>query len=117
MAAGLRLTGTVELAGLRAPPDWRRAWALLPLAQRLYPGLAPEGAAEHSAVWMGHRPSMPDSLPVIGRSRRCADVVYAFGHGHLGLTGAPFTGRLVAELVGGRPPAIDLRPYAPARFA
>jgi D-amino-acid dehydrogenase len=95
MAAGLRLTGTVELAGLRAP----------------------EGAAEHSAVWMGHRPSMPDSLPVIGRSRRCADVVYAFGHGHLGLTGAPFTGRLVAELVGGRPPAIDLRPYAPARFA
>ncbi len=59
---------------------------------------------------------MPDSLPVIGRSRRSPDVVYAFGHGHLGLTGAPFTGRLVAELVGGRPPATDLAAFAPGRF-
>ena len=117
MATGLRLTGTVELAGLQAPPDWRRAHRLLSLAQALYPGLVPDGGADRTSVWMGHRPSMPDSLPVIGRSRLCADVVYSFGHGHLGLTGAPFTGRLVAELVAGRPPAIDLAPYAPARFA
>ncbi len=117
MAAGLRLTGTVELAGLKAPPDWRRARRLLPLAQALYPGLAPGGGADRTSVWMGHRPSMPDSLPVIGRSRLCPDVVYSLGHGHLGLTGAPFTGRLVAELVANRPPAIDLAPYAPARFA
>ncbi len=116
MASGLRLTGTVELAGLHAPPDWRRARALLPLAQALLPGLAPDGGADRASVWMGHRPSMPDSLPVIGRSRRSADIVYAFGHGHLGLTGAPFTGRLVAELVAGRAPAIDLAAFAPGRF-
>ena len=116
MAAGVRLTGTVELAGLTAPPDWRRARSLLPLAQALYPGLAADGGEGRSSVWMGHRPSMPDSLPVIGRSRRSTDVVYAFGHGHLGLTGAPFTGRLVAELVGGRAPSIDLAAFAPGRF-
>lgn len=113
LAAGLRLTGTVELAGLAAPPDWRRAHALLPLARRLYPGLA---TARGGAVWMGHRPSTPDSLPVIGRSRRSPDVVHGFGHGHLGLTGGPFTGRLVAELVAGRPSAIDLAPFSPGRF-
>ena len=112
MAGGLRLTGTVELAGLRALPDWRRAHVLLPLAQALYPGLTGEGGT----VWMGHRPSMPDSLPVIGRSRRSPDVAYAFGHGHLGLTGAPSTGRLVAELVGGRAPFLDMAPFSPARF-
>ena len=112
MAHGLRLTGIVELAGLRAPPDWRRAHALLPLAQALYPGLAGEGGT----VWMGHRPSTPDSLPVIGRSRRSPDVIYAFGHGHLGLTGAPSTGRLIAELIAGRAPSIDPAPYAAMRF-
>jgi D-amino-acid dehydrogenase len=113
MAVGLRLTGVVELAGVSAPPNWRRAHALLPLARRLYPGLAAEG---ERSVWMGHRPSLPDSLPVIGRSTRSADVIYAFGHGHLGLTGAPFTGQLVAELVAGRPTAIDVAPFAPERF-
>ena len=65
---------------------------------------------------MGHRPSMPDSLPVIGRSVGRPTIVYAFGHGHLGLTGAPFTGRLVAELVAGRPPTTDLAAFAPGRF-
>ncbi len=112
MAAGLRLTGTVELAGLQARPDWRRAHGLLPLARALYPGLPEDGGTP----WMGHRPSMPDSLPVIGRSRASPDVVYAFGHGHLGLTGAPSTGRLVAELLAGRPPFIDPAPFAPTRF-
>lgn len=113
MDGGLRLTGTVELAGLRAAPNWRRAHALLPLARRLLPGLAGDGGT----VWMGHRPSTPDSLPVIGRSHRSSDVVYAFGHGHLGLTAAPSTGRLVAELIGGRAPFIDPAPYAASRFA
>ena len=112
MAGGVRLTGTVELAGVSAPPDWRRAHALLSLARLLYPDLP----ATADAVWMGHRPSTPDSLPVIGRARRSPDVIYAFGHGHLGLTGAPSTGRLVAELIGGRPPFIDTAPFAPGRF-
>ena len=112
MDMGVRLTGTVELAGLRAPPDWRRAHMLLPLAQRLLPGLA--GA--DGTVWMGHRPSMPDFLPVIGRSRRCADVVYAFGHGHLGLTAAASTGRLVSQMLTGQTPLVDPSPFAAARF-
>ncbi len=112
MAGGVRLTGVVELAGLRAAPDWRRAHALLPLARTLYPELCGKGAS----VWMGHRPSMPDSLPVIGPSSRSADVIHAFGHGHLGLTGAPGTGRLVAQLIAGEPPFVDLSPFAADRF-
>ena len=65
---------------------------------------------------MGHRPSMPDSLPVIGRATGCADVVHAFGHGHIGLAAAATTGRLVADIVGGTTPVIDPAPYSPARF-
>ena len=112
MAAGVRLTGVVELAGLQAPPDWRRARRLLPLAQTIYPDLGGDAAT----VWMGHRPSTPDSLPVIGPSRRSADVIYAFGHGHLGLTGAPATGRLVAQMIEGQAPFIDTAAFAATRF-
>jgi D-amino-acid dehydrogenase len=65
---------------------------------------------------MGHRPSLPDSLPVLGRSRATPDVVYAFGHGHVGMTAAPMTGKIVAELVTDRPPSIDIAPFAPGRF-
>jgi D-amino-acid dehydrogenase len=65
---------------------------------------------------MGHRPSLPDSLPVLGRSRASPDVVYAFGHGHVGMTAAPVTGKIVADLVAGRRPTIDISPFAPARF-
>ena len=112
MDMGVRLTGTVELAGLQAQPDWRRAHALLPLAQKLLPGLVGAGGT----VWMGHRPSMPDFLPVIGRSRRSPDVIYAFGHGHLGLTAAASTGRLVSQMIAGRTPFLDPLPYAASRF-
>jgi D-amino-acid dehydrogenase len=72
---------------------------------------------ERISVWMGHRPSLPDSLPVLGRSRTTPDVVYAFGHGHVGMTAAPMTGKLGADLVGDRPPSIDIAPFAPGRFA
>ncbi len=65
---------------------------------------------------MGHRPSMPDSLPVIGPASGCADVVHAFGHGHIGLAAGATTGRLVADIVSGTPPVIDPAPYSPARF-
>jgi D-amino-acid dehydrogenase len=71
---------------------------------------------ERLSVWMGHRPSTPDSLPVIGYSRATRDVVYAFGHGHVGMTSAPMTGRLVADLVAGRKPSIDITPFSPRRF-
>ena len=113
---GLRLAGQVELAGLRAAPDWRRAEVLLAFARRVYPGLPAELPAERVKLWMGHRPSTPDGLPVLGRASGCADVVYAFGHGHVGLTAAAMTGKLVADLVAGRSPPFDLAPYATARF-
>jgi D-amino-acid dehydrogenase len=116
MAAGLRLTGTVELAGLHAPPDFRRAHRLPRIAARLYPALAEGAGGGGATAWMGHRPSMPDSLPVIGRARAISDVILAFGHGHNGLMGGPFTGRLVTELVAGRVPTIDLAAFSPARF-
>jgi D-amino-acid dehydrogenase len=117
MEAGLRFAGTVELAGLVAPPDWRRADILLQQGRRMLPGLAAAHPAERISVWMGHRPSLPDSLPVIGRSRATPDVVYAFGHGHVGMTSAPMTGKIVADLVAGRPPSIDIAAFAASRFA
>jgi len=115
MTAGLRLAGTVEFAGLNAPPEWRRAKALLDQLPNLLPQLS------HSAVgdadrWMGRRPSLPDSRPVIGRSPRFANAVLAFGHAHVGLTSSAMTGRLVAQLLTGERPSIDLSPFAPDRF-
>jgi D-amino-acid dehydrogenase len=83
MDTGLRLAGTVELAGLRAAPDWRRAHMLLTLGRSMLPGLAADYDEDRVSVWMGHRPSMPDSLPALGASRASPDVIYAFGHGHV----------------------------------
>jgi len=116
MELGLRFAGTVELAGLDAPPDWRRARILLEQGRKLLPELAASHPEERISVWMGHRPSLPDSLPALGPSRATPDVIYAFGHGHVGMTAAPMTGSLVADLVAGRPPAIDIAPFAPSRF-
>jgi len=117
MDTGLRFAGTVELAGLDAPPDWRRAQILLRQGRKMLPGLAAEYGEERISVWMGHRPAMPDSLPVIGPSRASPDVIYAFGHGHVGMTAAPMTGKIVADLLSGRPAAIDIAAFAAARFA
>jgi glycine/D-amino acid oxidase-like deaminating enzyme len=116
MELGLRFAGTVELAGLTAPPNWQRARILLEQGRKMLPGLAKEHAEERISVWMGHRPSMPDSLPVIGPSRASPDVIYAFGHGHVGMTAAPMTSKIVTELVAGRPAPIDIAPFAASRF-
>jgi len=117
METGLRFAGTVELAGLKAPPDWRRAGILLEQGRKLLPGLAPSHAEERVSQWMGHRPSMPDSLPCLGPATRTPDVIYAFGHGHVGMAASPVTGKVVADLVAGRKPAIDVTPFRPQRFA
>jgi D-amino-acid dehydrogenase len=116
MDTGLRFAGTVELAGLAAPPDWRRARILLAQGRKMLPGLAASHPGERISVWMGHRPSLPDSLPVLGPSRASPEIFYAFGHGHIGMTAAPMTGKVVADLVAGRPPSIDVAPFAPSRF-
>lgn len=112
MYMGLRVAGTVELAGLVAPPNYERARVLLPKAKRVYPALRLDGGSE----WMGHRPATPDTLPVIGGSPKFPNVYYAFGHGHMGLSWGPTTGRLITELIAGRTPAVDLYPYRVDRF-
>src|SRR5437763_8743328 len=116
MDTGLRFAGTVELAGLDAPPDWRRSQILLAQGRKMLPGLAAAHTEERVSVWMGHRPAMPDSLPVIGPSQSSPDVISAFGHGHVGITAAPMTGKIAADLLAGRPAPIDIAPFAAARF-
>ncbi len=112
LATGLRVGGAVELGGLTRPPNFARADAMLTKAARFLPGLRTEGGRQ----WMGFRPSLPDSLPVIGPAAASPAIVYAFGHGHLGLTQSAATGRLVADMLARRAPAIDPAPFSAARF-
>lgn len=112
LATGLRIGGAVEMAGLERRPNYARARAMLDKTRQFLPGLKTGGGRE----WMGFRPSLPDSLPVIGRAKACSAVFYAFGHGHLGLTQAAATGRLVRDLVGGLDLPLDLSPFCPQRF-
>lgn len=112
MAMGLRLAGSVEFGGLRRPPDFRRADVLLAKGREMFPHLD----ASRNTQWMGHRPCLPDSLPVIGRVPRIDNAWLAFGHGHVGMCGAASTGREVAHLVAGRTPQVDLAPFRAERF-
>jgi D-amino-acid dehydrogenase len=113
MRGGLRVAGTVEFAGLDAPPNWDRAYRLIEPVQRALPGLR----YDEAKPWMGHRPCLPDSLPMIGPVRACPGVFAAFGHGHNGMTGGPVTGRIVSDLVARRVPPIDIAPFGPERFS
>jgi D-amino-acid dehydrogenase len=110
MDGRLRIAGTVELGGLNAPPNPRRLALLDRGVRQFFPELG-----QPSSQWLGFRPSLPDSRPVIGPSTKSPDVIYAFGHGHLGLTLAPATARWVANFVAGRavPSAAD---FSAARF-
>jgi D-amino-acid dehydrogenase len=112
LVTGLRIGGAVELAGLKRPPNFARSKAMLEKARQFLPGLKTGGGRE----WMGYRPSLPDSLPAIGKARHVPNVFYAFGHGHLGLTQAAATGRLIRDLVSGDAPPVDLSPFSPQRF-
>lgn len=112
MSGRLRVAGTVELGGLTLPPSPHRIAKLIEGAASVFPDLG-----SPSRDWMGFRPSLPDSLPVIGASRQGPAVIHAYGHGHIGLTLAPITARIVADLVAGRvPQGIDPTPYRPDRF-
>jgi D-amino-acid dehydrogenase len=113
---GLRASGQVELAAIDAPPNWKRAQILLDHLRRAYPGLPRDIAEARLSRWMGHRPSTPDGLPVIGPASACHDIVHAFGHGHVGLAAAPATATLVADLFGGRKSPIPIEPYSAKRF-
>lgn len=112
LSTGIRIGGAVELGGLSLPPNYKRSEAMLRKAKAFLPNLNTEGGTQ----WMGCRPSLPDSLPAIGRSKAMPRVVYAFGHGHLGLTQSAGTARLVADLLTDASPAINLTPFSPQRF-
>jgi D-amino-acid dehydrogenase len=112
MEDGLRVAGTVEFAGLHAPPDERRAALLAAHARRLFPDLT----HGEPRLWMGFRPSTPDSLPILGAAPGRPGLFLAFGHGHFGMTGGTPGARLVAALMLGTPPPIDPAPYRPSRF-
>lgn len=113
MEIGLRVAGTVEIAGLRAPPTPRRAQLLLGDLAAVFPQARTE---RQEPFWMGHRPCLPDSLPVIGPSRKWGGLWFGFGHGHLGLTASAVTGDLIARSMFGERPNLDLASYAAERF-
>ena len=112
MEMGIRVGGAVELGGLIAPPNYDRAKALFAKGKEVLPKLNAEGGTE----WMGFRPSMPDSKPVISKSPKHRNVFFSFGHGHLGLTMGATTGRLISDLVTGSQTPIDMTPYRINRF-
>ncbi len=111
-AGGIRVGGTVEMAGLDAAPDYRRAKITVKRAREALPNLRCEDAIE----WMGHRPALPDTVPILSASARTKGLFYATGHGHLGLTYAATTARLMGDLITGARPALDLHPYRINRF-
>jgi D-amino-acid dehydrogenase len=111
---GLRCAGQVEIAGLEAAPNWRRAEVLRDHLLRSFPGLPRTLDPARVKVWMGHRPSMPDGLPVLGPASASPDVVHCFGHGHIGLVAAPRSAALVAAVLAGRTPSLSV--YSPKRF-
>jgi len=114
---GLRFSGQVELAGREDAPDWRRSDILLEHARRLYPQLAERELGDAEVTrWMGHRPSVADGLPVIGPARRTDKVIYAFGHGHIGLVSAPKTAEIVTALVFGAVAEKEWQHYGAGRF-
>jgi D-amino-acid dehydrogenase len=111
-SGGIRVGGTVEMAGLDAAPDFRRARVLVKRAQQALPNLQAREATE----WMGHRPALPDTIPIIGPSAKHRRLYYATGHGHLGVTYAATTARLIGDLIMGIRPPIDLAPFRVDRF-
>lgn len=111
-AGGIRVGGTVEMAGLDAAPDYRRSKVTVKRAKEALPNLQCKEFTE----WMGHRPALPDTVPILSVSAKTKGVFYATGHGHLGLTYAATTAKLMGELVTGAKPAIDLHPYRINRF-
>jgi D-amino-acid dehydrogenase len=112
MEKGMRLSRQIEFGGLEAAPNFSRVRSRLPLAKRMRPTLD----TREESTWMGFRPSLPDSLPVLGFSTNSKNVLYAFGHQHLGMTMGAVTGKLVSDLIAGRDPIAGMAPFRPNRF-
>lgn len=109
---GLQIGGTIEFAGREAKPNFKRAEIILEKAKRVLPELHTEGLE----YGVGYRPFLPDTKPIIDRSRRLQNVFMAFGHGQLGLTLGATTGRLINDLVAGQKTKQDLAPFSAYRF-
>jgi len=112
MEGGIRCAGLVEFGGTEAPPSSAPIDLIRRRIKRLYPSIE----WDSETVWLGHRPSTIDSLPLIGESKRAPGVYFAFGAQHVGLTSGPKTGRIIADLIAGRVPNFDLAPFAAGRF-
>ena len=112
MNVGLRLAGTAEFAGLDAEPNWQRTEVLKRQAARMFPGVR----LDQVSRWTGNRPSLPDGLPVLGASPTYANAYFAFGNSHFGMSAGPVMGKVIAEIVAGRAPSIDVAPFRPNRF-
>jgi D-amino-acid dehydrogenase len=113
MNVGLRVAGTAEFAGIGAPPNWERAELLKRQAKRMFPALELTNVSR----WAGDRPSFPDGLPALGAAPGYANAFFAFGNGHFGITAGPVMGKVIAEIVAGAKPSIDVARFSPGRFS
>jgi len=112
MNQGLRAVGTVELGGLDNPPSKKRLEYITNCAKELLPQLG-----QHEDEWLGFRPTLPDFLPIMGPSLKNKNIIYAFGHHHLGWTLGAVTGKIVSGIVAGEKTNLDLSPYSSKRFS
>ena len=111
MNQGLRAVGTVELGGLENPPSEKRIEYVIKCAKELLPQLG-----KHEDEWLGFRPTLPDFLPILGPSLKNKNIIYAFGHQHLGWTLGAITGKIISGIVAGEKTNLDLTPYSSKRF-
>ncbi len=111
MNQGLRAVGTVELGGLKNPPSKKRIEYVVNCAKELLPQLD-----QHEDEWLGFRPTLPDFLPILGPSLKNKNIIYAFGHQHLGWTLGAITGKIVSGIIAGEKTNLDLTPYSSKRF-
>jgi D-amino-acid dehydrogenase len=112
MGNTIRICTGIELARPDDPPDYTQ----LNLAAQPARGVLPIGAAVRGSEWVGSRPSTADGLPVIGRADRHPQLYFAFGHGHIGFSTGPITGRIIAALIANEPSPVPIAPFAAARF-
>ena len=111
MEDGIRAAGTVEIAGLKKPMNYKRLELIENATRKILPQLG-----KIKSQWMGFRPTLPDSLPVIGESKRCKNVFYAFGHQHLGLSLGAITGKVINSLIQNQKSNINIDSFNPYRF-
>ena len=111
MNQGLRAVGTVELGGLNNPPSKKRIENIIKCAKELLPNLQ-----DHEDEWLGFRPTLPDFLPILGPSLKNKNIIYAFGHHHLGWTLGAITGKIISGIAAGEKTNLDLTPYSSSRF-